>query len=526
MSTVLPILLVEDDADLREALEMTLTGAGFVTDAVASGPEALQQLGKRAYGLVISDYKMAPMDGLALLARIRERLPALPVVMMTAYGDVPTAVQAMRLGACEFLLKPFAAETLLEVVRRYAHTDAGLERVPLIAHDPASQAVLQLAQRVAATDATVLLCGESGVGKEVFARWIHAHSPRRDGPFVAINCAAIPEALLEATLFGHEKGAFTGASTAQPGKFEQAQGGTILLDEISEMPLALQAKLLRVLQEKEVERLGSKKAIPLDVRVIATTNRRLEEEVTEGRFRQDLYYRLAVFPLAIPPLRERRADIVPLARFFLQRHASRLGKPGAALSADAEAVLTAYAWPGNVRELENTLQRALILSPGLTIDALTLRQCLPVAQPEEQRNPFDIAASLAAELAAEAVPSHDAASGGNERAFFAADGTAAKQTKTGGLRGGSSSNGSRSEKTAAELTKTGGLREGALSLGDRPARDSSLRDWEREQILRVLAEENGSRKRTAQRLGIPERTLRYRLKRYREQGFEIPGETP
>jgi len=293
----LNILVVEDDAALRDALAFTLESAGHRALAVDGGPAALQFVGVDALHLVVTDLKMSPMDGLELLAEIRRREPQLPVLLMTAFGDVEKAVAAMRGGACDFLMKPFEPAVLLEHIDRYAMlppNDDGL-----VAEDLRTRNLLGLAARVAASEATVLLSGESGTGKEVFARYIHQHSPRAGGPFVAINCAAIPENLLEATLFGFEKGAFTGAQNAQPGKFEQAEGGTLLLDEISEMPLALQAKLLRVLQEREVERVGGKKAIPLSIRVLATTNRDMEAEVRAGRFREDLYYRLNVFPLAI-----------------------------------------------------------------------------------------------------------------------------------------------------------------------------------------------------------------------------------
>ncbi|GAB6080281.1 sigma-54-dependent transcriptional regulator [Hydrogenophilus hirschii] len=469
----LPILIVEDDPDLREALELILTAQGYRVLVAASGPEALELLDRHAVAMVVTDLKMVPMDGLALLDAVRQKLPHLPVALMTAYGDVPAAVRAMKSGACEFLLKPFESRQLLAVIERYAQWGGDGAVADLIAEDPKTQAVRTLAERVAATDATVLLTGESGVGKEVFARLIHAISLRKTGPFVAINCAAIPESLLEATLFGHEKGAFTGAATAQPGKFEQAQGGTILLDEISEMPLLLQAKLLRVLQEKEVERLGGKKAIPLDVRVIATTNRNLSDEVAAGRFREDLFYRLNVFPIAIPPLRDRPADIVPLARYFLSRLAAEWGRVVPGITEEAERILLTYSWPGNVRELHNTLQRALILAPGNVIDGKTLRHCLPNDAPvtdgldpvEKRATPQWVAGKQAE---GDSLPRRD--------------------------------------------TRTNENGQSAVSL----------RDWEREQILRILAEEEGSRKRAAQRLGMPERTLRYRLRKYREAGFDVP----
>jgi two-component system response regulator FlrC len=286
--------------------------------------------------------------------------------MMTAYGTIQQAVQAMQAGAVDYLVKPFDAQKLIEMVARHL-TPAAAED-DMVAVDADSRYLANLARRVAATDATIMITGESGVGKEVLARYIHRHSPRTGQPFVAINCAAIPDNMLEATLFGYEKGAFTGAYNACPGKFEQAQHGTLLLDEISEMDLGLQAKLLRVLQEREVERIGGTAPVPLDVRVIATTNRTLRAEVSAGRFREDLYYRLNVFPLALAPLRERRDDILPLATHLLQLR-TRPGTRIPALSADAAHLLLTYSWPGNVRELDNLLQRALVLVEGSVIEA-------------------------------------------------------------------------------------------------------------------------------------------------------------
>jgi len=377
MPEPLNVLVVEDDLQLRDALCLTLECAGHNVMGAADGPAALHLLEREAFNLVVSDLRMQPMDGIALLKAIRAGSPHLPVLLMTAFGDVDKAVSAMHAGACDFLLKPFEPKVLIEHVARYAAQPSQAEGA--IAADPRTRNLLALAARVAKTEATVLLTGESGTGKEVFARHIHSQSPRHGAPFVAINCAAIPENLLEATLFGHEKGSFTGAQAAQAGKFEQAEGGTLLLDEISEMPLALQAKLLRVLQEREVERVGGKKPIPLDIRVLATSNRDMAKEVAAGRFREDLYYRLNVFPLQIPALRERPADIVPLARHFAVHH----GSPAARFAADAEALLAAHAWPGNVRELENAVQRALILAGGDTVAAEHLQLSIQFSPPPE-----------------------------------------------------------------------------------------------------------------------------------------------
>ena len=364
------ILLVEDDRALREALVDTLLLAGHDYVAVGSAEQALERVAAEAFSLVISDVNMPGMDGHGLLLRLRADWPQVPVLLMTAHGGVQQAVDAMRHGAVDYLVKPFDAKALLQRVTQHAlHLLPSAENDPAVACEPASQRLLALAAKVARSDSTVLISGESGTGKEVLARYIHRHSPRAEQPFVAINCAAIPDNMLEATLFGHEKGAFTGAVAAQAGKFEQANGGTLLLDEISEMPLALQAKLLRVLQEREVERVGGRKPIPLDFRIIATTNRQLQDDVAVGRFREDLYYRLSVFPLAWLPLRERPADILPLAERLLAKHGSKMRSASARLSDSARAALLAHPWPGNVRELDNALQRALILQQGGVIEA-------------------------------------------------------------------------------------------------------------------------------------------------------------
>ncbi|MCF5019727.1 response regulator [Pseudomonas lactis] len=359
------VLLVEDDRALREALADTLLLAGHDYRAVGSAEEALEAVEQETFSLVVSDVNMPGMDGHQLLGLLRVRQPQLPVLLMTAHGAVERAVDAMRQGAADYLVKPFEPRALIELVARHA-----LGVMPAadgdgpIAFEPASAQLLELAARVARSDSTVLISGESGTGKEVLARYIHQQSGRAKQPFIAINCAAIPDNMLEATLFGHEKGSFTGAIAAQAGKFEQADGGTILLDEISEMPLGLQAKLLRVLQEREVERVGARKPIQLDIRVVATTNRDLAGEVAAGRFREDLFYRLSVFPLAWRPLRERPADIIPLAERLLNNHVKKMKHAQARLSPEAQACLVSYPWPGNVRELDNAIQRALILQQG------------------------------------------------------------------------------------------------------------------------------------------------------------------
>lgn len=448
------IMVVEDDANLRHALCDTLELAGYQVTATEHGQQALDKLSCEPIGLLLSDVQMQPMDGHTLLKKARAMLPSLPVVMMTAYGSVQNAVEAMHEGACDYLMKPFNADELLERVQRYVRTLPPADNV--VAAATSSKNLLMLAQRVAASDATVLLNGESGTGKEVLSRYIHRHSPRKDGPFIAINCAAIPESMLEATLFGYEKGAFTGASQAYAGKFEQAHQGTILLDEISEMDLTLQAKLLRVLQEREVERIGGRKVISLDVRVIATTNRTLRDEVAAGRFREDLFYRLNVFPLRLLPLRQRIDDIQPLAEQILQRHSEQQNRNTPQLSPVAIAQLRAHQWPGNVRELDNVLQRALILQPGMTLNAddLAFEAMSQLSAVSDTDQPPEIAAAIAE---------------------------------------------------------------------PEDSQDSDLRGHEQRHILDTLSKYRGSRRQTAKELGISERTLRYKISRFREQGIAIPG---
>lgn len=356
------ILLVEDDHSLREALLDTLLLAQYECTDVGSAEEAIIKLKDESFDMVISDVQMEGIGGIGLLNYLHQNTQ-IPVLLMTAYATIDNAVNAIKLGAVDYLAKPFAPEVLLNQVSRYMKPKL-VQDQPIVADDK-SLALLGLAQKVAASDASVMIMGPSGSGKEVLARFIHQNSSRVDGPFVAINCAAIPENMLEATLFGYEKGAFTGAYQACPGKFEQAQGGTLLLDEISEMELGLQAKLLRVLQEREVERLGGRKNIKLDVRVLATSNRDLKSLASSGEFREDLYYRINVFPLTWPALNQRPADILPLARHLLLRHATSSGLAQVLeLDESASRRLLTHRWPGNVRELDNVIQRALILQSG------------------------------------------------------------------------------------------------------------------------------------------------------------------
>lgn len=358
------VLIVEDDKLLQKALVGTLEDEGYRVLAAGDGGEALEILDDSAVDLVVTDVQMAPVDGHELLRRVTHSSPETPVLMMTAYGTIDLAVAAMRGGAVDYLVKPFEAEQLRERVARVLSGSSAPEpnHSPVVA-DPKSQELMRLAKRVAESDVTVLLTGESGTGKEVIAHFVHECSARRDEPFVAINCAAIPDQMLEAMLFGYEKGSFTGAQGRRDGKFVQANGGTLLLDEISEMDLGLQAKLLRVLQEREVEPLGANAPVDLDVRVIATTNRDLESAIREGRFREDLFYRLNVFPLNILPLRDRPGDILPLTQHFIEK--SHQGDASVAQLTEAACrYLEQFSWPGNIRQLQNAVQRALVLSMG------------------------------------------------------------------------------------------------------------------------------------------------------------------
>ncbi|MDH5426070.1 MAG: sigma-54 dependent transcriptional regulator [Gammaproteobacteria bacterium] len=381
------ILLVEDDANLRSALYDTLILNGYEVTQAEDGQQALLTLQHSSIDLILSDVQMQPMDGFELLHNLQQRNNPVPVVLMTAYGTIEKAVEAIRNGATDYLVKPFETDELINMLDRLL-PDAPVATVSdgLVAVDKNIIKLKALVKRVAESEATVLLNGESGVGKEVFAQYIHHHSSRSEGPFVAINCAAIPENMLESVLFGYEKGSFTGAVQSHAGKFEQAQNGTLLLDEVSEMDISLQAKLLRVLQEKEVERIGSKKTVSLNVRVLATTNRNLREEVTAGRFREDLFYRLNVFPITIPSLRDRRDDIVPIAMQLLDRHIAQ-NRHNIRFDKMAERKLLQHSWPGNVRELDNTIQRALILKNDDLILAEDIQYEMVTHSFSAQQNP-------------------------------------------------------------------------------------------------------------------------------------------
>ena len=380
------ILIVDDDEALRESLELMLSAEGYEVVSAPDGEAALQRLEASSFDLVLCDLRMPGIDGMELLPQIARSAPGLTIIMMSAYGTGDLAIEAMRRGAYDYLAKPFQpAEVLLAIRKarereRLRRANALLERDmsralgdrPIVAASPAMIEVLEILERAAEYKATVLLTGESGTGKEVLARAIHAQSTRREEAFVAINCGAIPEALLESELFGHAKGAFTGADRARRGLFLEASGGTLFLDEIGELPLALQVKLLRVLQEEEVRPVGESKSRKVDARIIAATARDLDREVAGGRFREDLFYRINVVHVAVPPLRERRNDIPLLADHFLAHFRAVLGKPVKAFTDEALECLTSYAWPGNVRELENVIERAMILTSGerITLDEL------------------------------------------------------------------------------------------------------------------------------------------------------------
>ncbi len=379
------ILIVEDEEKLRRVMELQLVSAGFDVDKAGSAEEGLR-LAERA-NMVLTDLRLPGMDGLELLHSIHRQNPQVPVVVMTAYGTVEVAVEAMKAGAVDFLLKPFSLEHLMAVVskaleltqlrdeNRQLKEELGrrYEFENIVGRSSAMQEIFGTLTRVAASRATVLLAGESGVGKDLIARAIHFHSSRRDKPFVKINCTSIPENLMESELFGYEKGAFTGANTSKPGKFEQADTGTVFLDEIGDVPPSIQVKLLRILQEREFERLGSNKTRHIDVRVVAATNVDLREALEQGTFREDLYYRLNVVPINIPPLRDRREDIAFLAEHFVEKLAKETGIDIRGITPAAIEKLLAYHWPGNVRELENVIERSVVLCSCARLDAVDIR---------------------------------------------------------------------------------------------------------------------------------------------------------
>ncbi|MBI5419481.1 MAG: sigma-54-dependent Fis family transcriptional regulator [Deltaproteobacteria bacterium] len=384
------ILLVDDDAGVRDAMSAFLSRAGYAVTVAEDGEKGLRLLESSAFDLVVSDLKMPGMSGMDFLKSIRSRGNNVPFVLLTAYGSIETAVASMKSGARDFLLKPFPPAQLERVIRgcfeappepQPAEWEGGPGTPRIVARSRAMREVLTLARQIGASRATVLITGESGTGKEVLARCIHAHGNGEGSPFVAVNCAAIPEGLLESELFGHERGAFTGAQARRVGKFEQADGGTLLLDEIGEMDLRLQAKLLRVLQERSFERVGGTAPVRVRLRVIATTNRNLREAVRQGTFREDLFFRLNVVPLSIPPLRERAEDILPLAEHFAAMFCAEYGHPAPQVTEEARQLLLRLPYRGNVRELMNRVERAVLIRPGGPIGPSLL------AEPEEAPPP-------------------------------------------------------------------------------------------------------------------------------------------
>ena len=469
------ILVVDDEQNMRIALYEALSRNGYEVTVAENGQMALDMVQRNPPELLITDIKMPTVDGIELLRRVKAIQPDLPVVIITGFATVDTAVEAMKQGAVDYIIKPFSVEVIEETVARVfavAPSATVLPRSggavkgaapppserPVIGRDERLLKLLAKASAVASSKATVLILGESGTGKEVFARYIHQQSDRCNAPFVALNCAALPEGLLESELFGHEKGAFTGAIVAKKGKFELADGGTLLLDEIGEVPLHLQAKLLRVLQEEEVDRLGGKAPVRVDVHVLATTNRDLQEAAREGTFRQDLYYRLNVIPLRLPPLRERPADIPLLADHFIEKYSTQYRKPVKKLSKESLARFCADPWPGNVREMENLVERAVLLSAG---DEL---------EPWDFWDEEDTPRAVKGSSGPEAVDRKPAA-GGEADAVVEVEG---------------------------EM--------------------QSLRDVERQMIMQALRKTDDNRTHAAKMLGISVRTLRNKLQEYRDQG--------
>ena len=476
------VLIVEDDRELREALCTTLQLAGMKYFEADCAENALVALDKRNFDIVVSDVNMPGMSGHELLAQVKSKVPGLPMMLITAFGQIKDAVDAMQAGADDYLVKPFEPQTLIESIERIVGGNQNTE----ISDEPVASSAFtkeffKVARKVAKTESTVMISGESGTGKEVLARYIHRHSPRKNKPFVAINCAAIPENMLEAMLFGHEKGAFTGAYNSSPGKFEQANGGTLLLDEVSEMDLGLQAKLLRVLQEREVERVGGKKPIKLDVRVLATTNRALQSYVAAGKFREDLFYRLSVFPMAWKPLRERRDDILPIAERLLQVHATKMRRGEMQLTPQSKQLLMNYPWPGNVRELDNAIQRSLILADGNIIEASDFILEMPTATTQER------SVTTVSYDEVITVPEHDSG--------YLADPVETEEPP---------------QSLYVDI--------------DSSALNKDLKQREFQIIIDTLREEGGKKKQTAERLGISPRTLRYKLAQMRDLGIDVASE--
>jgi two-component system, NtrC family, nitrogen regulation response regulator NtrX len=403
------VLIVDDEKNILLTLQQSLQLAGYRTELAASGQVALEVVSARPVDVVLMDVKMPDMDGLTALSRLQALRPELPVIMMSGHGTIDTAVKATQLGARDFLEKPLARERLLVALRNALEHQAVREelqalraelgRYDMVGRGPGMQRIFSLIQRVAPSEGRVLITGENGTGKELVARALHQHSRRRARPFVKLNCAAVPHELIESELFGHEKGAFTGATSVRRGRFEVAHEGTLFLDEIGDMPAAMQAKLLRVLQEGELERVGGTETLKVDVRVVAATNKDLEKEIAAGRFREDLYYRLNVVQIHTPPLRERKEDLPDLIDSFLREACERNGRRPLMLSAEALAVMASHDYPGNVRELRNLVERLAILCEGPAVSGAEAAELLP-----RGRAAAALAASLAQMVTAPALP--------------------------------------------------------------------------------------------------------------------------
>lgn len=388
------ILVVDDEAEMRMALSHALTRSGYMVESASSGFEALEKLKGENFGIVITDVKMPEMSGMEVLEGVKRICPRIPVIMMTAYGTICNAVEAMKGGASDYIIKPFSTKILEATVKKVCnkcddqakhkllevYSRKNRESKRIITQDSKLLKILALAKNVAMSNATVLILGESGTGKEMLASYIHQNSSQNKKNYVAVNCAALPENLAESELFGHEKGSFTGAVSKKLGKFEIANHGTILLDEISEMPMVLQAKLLRVLQEREIDRVGGNKPTPIDVRIIAISNVDLRKAVAEGRFREDLFYRINVIPLTIPPLRERKGDLPILTKYFLAKFSEKNNREMTEIAEETVSLLSKYDWKGNIRELENTIERSVLLGEGKTF----LPKHLFLEEPEDR----------------------------------------------------------------------------------------------------------------------------------------------
>jgi DNA-binding NtrC family response regulator len=485
------VLLADDDSQMQLAITACLERRGYSVTVVGDGAAALKALEEEQFELVITDQRMPEMTGQELLAELQKRDMNVPVVMITAHGTITQAVEAMQAGAADFITKPFGLEDLVRVVERVLSPEAesfrkqgkkGAKGRPIITTDPMMIRILEVAEAVARSDATVLIQGESGTGKELIARFVHASSARSNNPFVAVNCAALPENLLESELFGHEKGAFTGAQARKIGKFELAHGGTILLDEISEMDLLLQAKLLRVLQEREVDRVGGQSPVAVDVRVLATTNRNLEEMVRSGKFREDLFYRLNVIPLTLPPLRERPSDVKLLVEHYMRHY---LGDKAPALSAEVLAQLQGYRWPGNIRELQNAVERAAILARGNSLKG------------------SDFMLGMHGSALAPAVPSKVEGKVEASSALESRVETIVDENSDG-------------VETPASSEGTGGGGEDDLRIRS----GVTVQEMERRLIVETLKATSDNRTKAAELLGISIRTLRNKLNEYRMSGGE------